>query len=59
MNKEIQNQITRSKNRGLFLTILEETNKYSFGVAVKKTYNKSLIVSSFVFDKSWKEVYLK
>ena len=56
---KIKDQITRSKNRGLFITLLDEINKYPFGVAVKRRYENSLIVSAFVFDKNWKEVYFK
>lgn len=55
----MENQIMKSKNRGLILNLLEEIKKYPFSLKVEVIYRNGLILKGVLYEKNWKEVYFK
>jgi len=47
----------KSKNIGLFNSLVDETKRYSFKIITRVYYNNGFIINSFIQEKNWKEVY--
>ena len=53
----INKELMKSRNKGLFNSLLEEIKKYPFMLKIKTNYNNGLRFKAVVIDKDWKEVY--
>lgn len=54
LNKTIQ----KSKNKGLFNSLINSIEQEPFKVVVTAYYNKGLFYKAIIKTKDWKEVYL-
>ncbi len=53
----MNNQIMKSRNKGLFLTLLKEINEQDLKFIVRIKFNNNLKIYGRIVQKDWREVY--